>query len=303
MTAGVIAYDCKEPATFDEVGIFADVPYEHYHLWPGLRKTNLWIAYRRTLAHYKYKIDHPDPDTTEFIVGHASHVAILQPELFEKLYCKPPDSPSGAAVWDRRFKAHKEAWAEWLIDCAKQGWVELSADEYELSLHLRDAVWASPVGKLLLEGAATEVSIQWKEIVDSPAAGTSTELLVKTRLDAINKGVITDVKTTRDADPRIFGSQAYKLGYHYQMAQQKEGVRSASGQEPGECYLLAVEKDPPYLVKAYCIEPEDLAIGRTQFRISLQLISGAMRTGEWRGYGPDPSSLVLPSYAGSELSG
>ena len=47
-------------ATAPEPGIYYDVPYEEYNLWPYHRKSHLFILDELTLAHYKWAVDHPE---------------------------------------------------------------------------------------------------------------------------------------------------------------------------------------------------------------------------------------------------
>jgi len=281
---------------FCETGIFPDVPYAIYDQWPGLRKTRLWTGHTKTMAHYHWEMEHLDElmDTPSFFIGRATDKAITQPHKFEKLYTPPPPPPAGSEVWDRRFGAHKQAWAEWQAECLTKGWTVISQEDYDLALRLRDAAWANPISRMLLEGAEMQVAMQWHD--------EQTALLCKALLDVLNRGIIVDIKTARCANSSPFGRDAYRYGYHFGGALYFDGARAVSQREIGEFVLLAIEKEPPYPVLCHQMSPDDLEIGRYQYRTVLQQVAYCLETGEWPAYDQNIVPLQLPGYAGQELS-
>ena len=174
------------PADFRDTGIFPDVPYDVYNLWPGLRKTRLWTGHEKTMAHYHWEMQHLEQlmDKPCFFIGRATDMAITEPHKFEKLYTPPPQPPVGSDKWDRRLKVHKQAWAEWQLDCAAAGYIVITQEQYDLALRMRDAAWANPISRMLLEGAEMQVSMQWHD--------EQTAVLCKGRIDALNKGVVVE---------------------------------------------------------------------------------------------------------------
>lgn len=285
----------NDPATFEDTGIFSGVPYEEYERWPGLRKTRLWTAHIKTAEHYKWELDNQEIQERQCLLrGRALHVGILEPDRFERIYVPPPKPPEGAEKWDKRLKAHKAAWAIWHTECEKQGYVELPLKEYEKVCRMRDRVWAHKTARHLLEGAQqTETSLHWHD--------DFTGLLMKCREDAFNTGVQLDVKGCRCAATNPFGRDAYRYGYHFQSAIYHDARRQVWDGQLGEFVFIAVESEPPYCVKCHQIDPEDIELGRQQYRITLQHIQWCMKHDEWPGYPDDIDALVLPSYAGTEL--
>lgn len=282
---------------FTETGMFEGVPFEVYTRWPGLRKTRLWTCYEKTAAHYRYEIDHPDDrDSQALMIGRASHVAILEPDAFEKRYIPPPKPPVGA-TWDKRIPAHRDAWNEWVAKIRARGLTELKQEDWDRCRYMRDAVHAHPAAKMLLAEGRPEVSIQWRD--------EGSDLLLKARLDLWieSGGVLADLKSARCAAPRRFGSAAYNYGYPFQMSLYWAGAKQVSGVEMGMPVLIAFEKEPPWAVACYELDGPAMEIGRAQYQSVLNTIVRCKETGVWPGYDEGLMELVLPGYAGHELSG
>jgi len=274
----------------NETGIFPDVPFDEYQTWPGLNKSRIWTVHTKTLAHYKYEIDHPETyESDALMLGQAAHKAILEPDNFDDYYAV------GGPINERTgnpYGTETKAFAEW---ADAQGKPVLSIEQRDYALCLRDAVWAHKTAKMLLTNAAIEVSMQWHD--------AQTALLCKGRPDAINKGIIIDIKTSRCANVGPFGRDAYRYGYHMQAAFYHDGAEAVSNSQVGEFVFIVVEKEPPYLISIFQIEKDEMELGRFAYRICLQQIAGAMKNDRWPGYDPDILPLLLPSYAGTELSG
>ena len=85
-------------------------------------------------------------------------------------------------------------------------------------------------------------------------------LTLKTRPDVakMNKNVIIDIKTTRDASPRGFARQCAQLDYPLQAIMQCEGMVKAGGmKQVDRYYWLAIEKEAPYNYGMYHFTPSD----------------------------------------------
>src|SRR5690606_26208052 len=135
---------------------------------------------------------HVDPsrefkETPAMRLGTLAHLAILEPERWEAEMIVAP------AV-DRRTKSGKEAWAAFLTEAA--GKEIVSAEDAALVESIAAAVRSHRGARVLLQGAATEVSLYWRD--------AHTGVLCKGRMDASARhDVIVDLKTCQDASPKL----------------------------------------------------------------------------------------------------
>lgn len=288
-----------DPLGFAETGIFYDVLYDDYHSWAGLRKTNLFTLFQKTPAHYKWKCEHPDFDLDHFLVGHATHTAVLEPVKFRGAYILRPRT----YIADRgKDEGQEKPWnsnalvcKQILADIKAMGKIVLKHEQYEEAQKMRDAVLKNEAAAMLINNAKKEVSIQWRD--------PHTELLCKARLDLWieNGGIMADLKTARNAAPAAFGRDAYGYGYAFQMAYYFDGIKQLTGVDMSPPVLIAVEKEEPYLVACYEVEEDAMMMGRCQYKETLRSVRKCLETGVWPGYSNGLMSLVLPSYAGLEI--
>lgn len=288
--------DNFDPAN-PQPGVYPGLTYEQYDQWAGLRKTNLWTLNEQTPAHYKYKIDHPEQFDKEcYLIGNAEHIAIRDWELFEQIYGVRPKNYTNKKGEVKPWSANATACKEEIADMQKDGKVVLSPEQYDDCRRMRDAVLTNETAAMLLQRGKSEVSMQWRD--------DTTMLLCKGRMDLWlpQSNVIADFKTARNAAPGPFGRAAYKYGYHFQMAMYQDGVRAATGEQVAPPILIAIEKTPPYCVACYEVERDVLELGRAQYKWALEKIVECQKTGIWPGYDGGLASLVMPGYAGMELS-
>jgi hypothetical protein len=280
-------------AEFRETGLFRGVPFDAYSAWPGLRKSRLWTLNAKTPAHYKYELDHPEEvETPALVVGKAAHLAIADMDLFRTAYTEAPPPPSGDK-WDRRTKEHKAAWAAFESEVGSR--VILTTEQFEFCMRVRKAVAENETARTILAKSEFETSMQWND--------ERTGMLLKGRMDALIRkaGAIADFKTTECAAADPFGRAAYRYGYHFQMALYYDGLKQVLGREMDLPVLIAIEKEPPHLVACYQLSLTDLDLGRVQYRLALEKVQAATKSGKWAGYDEGLCELVLPPWAGQEI--
>lgn len=227
--------------------------------------------------HFRYWKTHTRPDTPQMALGRAVHTAVLEPDSF----------PLGYVVWDgaRRGKD----WIEFRDVNTAAGREILNADEYAKCLAIRDAVRSHPVAARILEGAATEVTLQWTD--------EKTGLACKARADILNGGTLGDLKTARTIDEREFAANAYRLGYFGQAAFYASGAEAVFGERPDGCCFIAVESDPPHDVAVYEIDDDSLYCAENEVRQLLNLVADCERTGKWPGRYEQRQILRAPAWA------
>lgn len=122
---------------------------------------------------------------------------------------------------------------------------------------------------------------------------------VKVRLDRVTDvGEIIDYKTTQSAEPEKFGRLAHDLGYWCKMALQHDCFKLAYQQDPAGTKLLVQEKDEPWLALMNRLTPEQIMIGRAQYKTALQVYKHCREADVWPAYanGQEEIPLATPMY-------
>lgn len=265
------------------VGLHEGVPYAVYDQWPAARHSVLRL-FNRTPAHAREAIEHPPEETRALIVGHAIHLAILEPERFAREYVAAPKV-------DRRTTIGKARWSD--FQAANIGKHVLDAEEHACARRCRESVWAHPTARELLEGQGkNEVSALWADI--------ETGQPCKARIDRLTAlsgwSVIVDVKSTENAGPRAFGRDIFRYSYHQQGGFYLDGCDALAPRER-KVIFVAVEKEPPCAVAVYELEQDAIDLGRDEYRKHLAEYARCIETGRWPGYPDGIGYISLPPWA------
>lgn len=234
---------------------------------------------------YQYRLSHEMTDSAMFRVGRAAHTSVLEPEAFASRHTLFP----GAS---RRGKAWEAYLADYAGDDPRDILIEREAD---LALGCADAIRNCPEAMRHLHGGVAEHTITWTD--------ADTGLACKARCDSVN-GHLVDLKATAYVSPRLFPSEAARLGYHGQIAFYLDGL-VASGLLPADSpippVIVAVQSEPPHDVVVWTIPGDTIETGRCLYkRLMLRLID-CRDSGLWPGVAPEPVSLALPAWATKEL--
>jgi exodeoxyribonuclease VIII len=260
---------------------------DEYHAALGVSKSHLDFVADNGLRKYWFKYRAPldqrivQKQTPAKILGNAIHCAVLQPDLLRSLYIADPGI-------DKRSNAGK---AEWAGFCAEHAAKTILKDEdFQTVLAVRDAVQRHPVARGLLAGCRFEQPV----FAIDPETGE----LVKCQVDALHEGGnhIVDVKSTDDASPNGFGKSAFNYRYDWQPPFYQDVLDAAFGEHPPHWVFMAVEKEPPYEIGLYFIDPDQVERGRLQAREQFMRIVNASRVNEWPGFGDEVQPLSLPTW-------
>ena len=106
---------------------------KEYHAKSCLSKTKLWRILEKNPQWFKYCEEHQEADdnSPSLIFGAALHKAVLEYESFFDEYCVAP-------MIDRRTKAGKEAWQEFL-SCAG-GRIAIDNSDWAVIQEMRQAI-------------------------------------------------------------------------------------------------------------------------------------------------------------------
>lgn len=283
----------------DDVGLFPDIPNADYHGGRGISKSGLDLIARSPL-HYKFARDSANDNgpTAAQRIGSAAHAMILEPQTFADLYAVAPDV-------DRRTKAGKETWAEFVAE--NDGKDLLTETEMDQLERMRDAVMAHPAAAGLLTSVPgmAEVSAYWRD--------PDTGLVCRCRPDFWRAdGILVDLKTTDDASPEAFGKSIWNWRYHVQHPFYLDGCRLAIEQgdpvtfrsgdvdltlpPPTHFLFIVVEKKAPHAVAVYKLDADSVALGERQYRQDLATYAECTASGIWPAFGDSIQQISVPDW-------
>ena len=111
---------------------------------------------------------------------------------------------------------------------------------------------------------------------------------------------MADIKSTKDASPAEFFRTMGKLRYHIQHPFYGDVHKHAFGGFPDHFFWIAVETEYPYNVGVYYLTPEQIVLGREQYKKDLTVIrdvrsgNGGYLGGYTAKSGPVPADI--PAY-------
>lgn len=258
-----------------EPGIYAGVSNEDYHADPALGSTSLKTLALRTPAHYKWEKEHP-VHKDAFDIGTAAHSLILEDDMSKLVIVEAND-------W--KLKASQVAKA----DARTAGKIALLPKELAMVKAMRDSVMDHPLARNAFTGHRAEHSMFWEE--DGQ--------MLKCRPDAWKPGLVTDLKTTVDANPNEFGKTAFNLGYFMSAPHYIDGIKAATGEDVKFAFIN-VEKTAPYLVSVTELTDADMRRGRFQLDRAKRIYRECTASGNWPGYAPF-TTVELPRWAQYDL--
>jgi exodeoxyribonuclease VIII len=248
--------------------------FDEYRALPGVNLSTL-KEMGRSPAHYQHRLSHARADSAAFLLGRATHTAVLEPDRFPLEYL----------VWDGGLRRGKK-WENFRD--ANRGRSILTAGEYELCLALRNAVAANPYAREHLATGDAEQAITWTD----PATGIE----CKARVDWLGAKSRLDLKTAKSAEPDAFGRAAHTYAYPMQAAFITDGCE-ANGLGDDPFAFLAVEKEPPHVVQVYTVGPDAMDVGRAGYQRLLEKLADCRQRDHWPGYVDGESELMLPRWA------
>ena len=215
-----------------------DMSNEDYHAHPAISSSAVKTISTKSILHWKNAVY---KDNSAFDLGTAVHAMVLEPEK-DLVLCGPEN---------RRGKL----WTSAREEAQLEGKTVLTQEDYAICLAMVNSVMSNSAAVDLVSDlcAVKEVSI----------FGTDKEtgLALKARPDIFipERGILVDLKTTRDASPKRggFERQFFSLGYHIQAAFYKY-VLELAGYPIEDFIFLAVEKEPPYAVQIHNLHSDVL---------------------------------------------
>lgn len=209
--------------------------------------------------HYDHATREPAPDKPAFTLGRAVHLALYEPERFERECAVYPGPVRRGKAWEAFAAEH-------------EGDEIVLAATRETALRAAESVRTDPVASRYILHGLIEHVITWTDPV--------TGLDCKGRVDEVN-GRLSDTKTT--ASLRWFPRDAERFGYFIQMAWYLDGLVASGYFTSRSPLLIAVEPEPPYDVVCYELPDSVVAEGRQEYQRCLALVQECRASGEWPG--------------------
>lgn len=256
---------------------------------------NYWANYLNPLR--------PDKEPTPAMrFGEAFHTLILEPHLFEENWCVKPEllevpkitgllKDLGRAEYDRQkeeiatIKATNEDVINNWKDC-NQGKQVITDSEWS-NLHLmKAALQENEQAWNLLTDGVNESSYFWED--------ADTGVLLKARPDVFHDTCVVDLKTAKDASASGFQRAMCNGGYHIQAAMILDGIKEVENKELTTFINVVIEKEYPYNIGIYIIDPVAIEYGREQYKKALHDLKDAREKNEFKDF--DCQIIGLPAW-------
>ena len=235
----------------------------------AVRRSDLWEL-RKSPAHYKYAVEHPEDPTPALKFGTAAHMYILEPERFKTAYMVAPKV-------DRRTKDGKEVWAKFLEELGDRD--PITEEDWLKIQEMNKAINENPTAWGLLKTGRHEVPIEWRD--------ETTNVLCKCRPDCLTeiagKKYIVDYKTTQSCEDGAFERACRIYGYKLQAGMYTSGVFYETLEEYSFAFV-AQEKAPPYAVRVYFCDSSFVDEGIEMMHDLLGKYAACCISGCWPGY-------------------
>ena len=245
--------------------ILHDVTFADYLTLDGWNYSSLKVV-EKSLKHYRYALTAPRKDTAAFLLGRATDELVFTP---------PGKAPASLAVYPGARRAGKE-WDA--FEAANAGHVIVKENELATATAMRDAVWADPDARRLLDRGRAQATLQWTH--------APTGALLKGRVDWLvlqgDPPAFVELKSTRHIEPDAYERDAENLLYRAQTGMYAAGVEALTGTWP-EVYSIVVENIAPHDVVVYRVPDEILVDGWRTAEGWVRAVAEATRTGRWPG--------------------
>lgn len=274
----------------DPPRVIRDLPATQYHALHALSASGAWILEEDCPAKFLWQSpwnpQYEREETTEFGIGTAAHLAVLEPARFaEATLLIDAANYKGGKAKDERDTARAA------------GIVPLLPWQLDIVQAIARSIQADPIAVEAFTGGDPEVTLTWRD------AGTGVPC--KARVDWLPRHArwLVDLKTAASANPVKWRDPAARLGYYARAAWYIDGAEAVFGKRPEEYWFVVVEKEPPWLVSTIALDEAALEWGRMVNRRALDLFAACAARGEWPGY-RDPGSdrdrafrVGLPNWA------
>ena len=228
------------PITDNEV---TDLNYYDDHMY--MTNSTLKMFIDKCPRAFQHILNNPIKATAPMKFGTAFHMLVLEDKQFSKHYLVEPDSI------DKRTTIGKATLQK--FNESLNGREAVSYKDFSLMQGMNAHLKASKHYSLLENCNQFEKIYLWNN--------DTLKIKCKGKIDAINTidKYIVDLKTTRDASPKVFKETIVNQKYHMQAA----FYCDALGYK--DYYIYAIEKTKPYCICVYKMSEDMLKAGRLMY--------------------------------------
>jgi exodeoxyribonuclease VIII len=260
-----------------EPGIYTGVTFDEYVSINAVNNSVLKIFTDQSPAHAKYYMDNGRPETAALSFGTLADCYILENDTFFDNYIVGPDARGNSNEWKDFVKANPDK-------------TVIKQKDLDAAISIYNQI-SSSSGFRLLSGGVSQIVLVW---IDE-----KTGLKCKARLDYVNfdQSIITDLKTTRSANPADFSRDIAKFKYHQQAGFYMDGFKHLAGEDGAIWCFFACEKVEPYVSSCFQLGERSVEAGRVQYRIALDAYSKCVEKNEWPPYCTTAQMIDIPQWA------
>ena len=258
-------------------------------------------AFMECPARWKAGYESPESDAKDW--GWLLDMLLLTPEQFkDRCVVKPKtyiaDEKGTEKPWNMNAKVCQAWFAEQgdkkIVSSkdfaeAEKAVKRLLADETIKSFHDASDKQVHVTGEWLDETTGVIVPVQC--LIDYAP-----------RKDSEFQKSLGDLKSTRNANQRVFGRWCYTAGYHIQAAFDLALYTAATGEDRTDWIFILSENYAPYEIGRRLLGQQFLEIGRQTFEHALKRYAKCLKTGVWAGYDLQDEFSIISAEPWMEFS-
>jgi PDDEXK-like domain of unknown function (DUF3799) len=272
-----------------------EVPNYAYQKMPGISATFL-KAMRRSPAHAKLASE-DNQNTKDRVWYNLTHCAILEPHRLDTDYVLIPRNalrrlPKSIEEYKNVTDEIRDSYQYWKsFDSKNEGKIQISQEDMDAALHIRDNAMKLRCVTELLSGAKFEIS--------AFAIDPITGLKIRARADVLRNKMIVDIKNCTDARVHAFNKQIGAMGYHLQMAHYRETFREADGNDRPWAAFIAIEDKAPYGIQCHPMDEAWMDQGIKERRELLLKVKECQERNVWPVYPDEMTMCKKPVWYGT----
>jgi len=269
--------------------IIHHLPFAAYCDLSAVNATTLLTYWRVSPQEARHVQLYDIEQTPSLVKGHATHAAILEPDVFEREYMTAP------AFGNMRKKAVQEVRDKWNEEHKDS--VVLTHEERESVIAMRKSVLEDPfISELFTGKGENEVTLTWTD--------EETGFACKARIDRLIENwhlyhVLLDIKTARDIDDGSLQKAIAAYHYHIRLGWYLDALGLVAPQsiKNFRVFIVWILNRAPWTARVTEFEDDDLKEGRLQYKRLLRLHMECVTAGKWPGYPAGVEPLGLPVWA------
>lgn len=267
---------------------------EEYHADKTAQGSTTLKHFRKSPAKYFYEHQRIEEEKTEALrLGNLIHLALLEPDLFNKKYVVLPEftGKTKKGEYSTRCEEARQMKADWLNSLPAGTVVIQSQDEFDRIQRITESVLKHPDSKRLFQYGFAERSGYFRD----PETG----ILCKFKPDFFNESIMAliDFKTTRDCSIDAFERAIEEYQYGLSLAQYCLGIELITGKQVEFPTFICVEKEPPYECAIYIADDEVMKKGRCDFRLYMNQLKDCLTKNAWPGGQALSQMISRPKWA------